>query len=210
MSPSQQAAGPPNGDRAGVPEPSAASWRQAESELFSGLLQRPDVYEEVVALVGATVDRLRGLEPTAAALLEAADTVAALVRELAEQRGRAAPGADPLLLGRAALAVRHREVVAHAVAAHRLAQLRDADVLRRTLRFTAPRPTTLHLRLLTGDFEARGSATFATSRLVVTLPAGSSVRRRPGAPPEAPPDLVLTLDLPAGESSTAIDYELLP
>jgi hypothetical protein len=126
MSPARQAAGPPNGDRAGVPEPSAASWRQAESELFSGLLQRPDVYEEVVALVGATVDRLRGLEPTAAALLEAADTVAALVRELAEQRGRAAPGADPLLLGRAALAVRHREVVAHAVAAHRLAQLRDA------------------------------------------------------------------------------------
>jgi hypothetical protein len=86
----------------------------------------------------------------------------------------------------------------------------DRDVLRRTLRFTAPRPTTLHLRLLTGDFEARGSATFATSRLVVTLPAGSSVRRRPGAPPEAPPDLVLTLDLPAGESSTTIDYELLP
>lgn len=126
MSPSARTAGPSGGDPAGVPGPTAASWRQAESELFSGLLQRPDVYQEVVALVGATVDRLRGLGPTAAALLDAADTVAALVRELAEQRGRATPGADPLMVGRAALAVRHREVVAHAAAAHRIARLADA------------------------------------------------------------------------------------
>ncbi len=126
MSPTQRTAGPPGGDPPGVPGPTAASWRQAESELFSGLLQRPDVYQEVVALVGATVDRLRGLGPTAAALLDAADTVAALVGELAGQRGRATPGADPLLVGRAALGVRHREVVAHAAAARRLALLLDA------------------------------------------------------------------------------------
>jgi hypothetical protein len=101
----------------------AASWRAAESELFTGLLQRPDIYQDVVALVRATLDRLRGLGPSPDALLDAADTVAGLVRELAEREGRATSGADPVTVGRAALAMRHREVVAHAAAAGRLARL---------------------------------------------------------------------------------------
>jgi hypothetical protein len=126
MSPTRHSGGPQGGDQPGVPGPTAASWRQAESELFSGLLHRPDAYQEVVALVGATVDRLRELRPTAAAMLNAADNVAELVLELAGQRGRATRGADPLLVGRAALAVRHREIVAHAAAAHRLTLLLDA------------------------------------------------------------------------------------
>jgi hypothetical protein len=83
------------------------------------------------------------------------------------------------------------------------------EVLRRTLRFDAPRPTTLHLRVLSGEYEGRGATTFATQRLAVTLPDGADVLQRAGASPEVPPDLVLVLELPAGVSHTTIDYDLL-
>ena len=82
-------------------------------------------------------------------------------------------------------------------------------LLRRTLRFDSPRPTTLHMRILSGELEARDTHTFATSRLAVTLPEGLQSLHRAGAPPEVPPDLVLVLQLPAGVSLTTIDYDLL-
>jgi mono/diheme cytochrome c family protein len=83
------------------------------------------------------------------------------------------------------------------------------EVLRRTLRFEASQPTTLHMRVLSGDFEARGTDSFATPRLAVKLPDGAQVLHRAGAPPEVPPDLVLVLELPVGVSLSTIDYDLL-
>ncbi len=107
-----------------VPAATAASWRQAEEQLFSALIDRPDAYERVIGLVGATLDRLRGRGPSTQALLEAASSAATLVAEVAD--GGPVAGIDSGLVGRAALALRHREVVAERAAARRRARLADA------------------------------------------------------------------------------------
>ena len=59
-------------DEATVPADLAASWRSAETQLFGAVLDLPDLYRHVVAMVGDTVDRLRRLGPSTAALLNAA------------------------------------------------------------------------------------------------------------------------------------------
>jgi hypothetical protein len=107
-------------DAPGVPAVTAASWRSAETQLFSTLMSRPDLYRGVIVLVGATADRLRRLGPSTNALLDAASTIVSLVREASEQGGSRAADVDPDLVGRAALALRLREVVAEQAAARRL------------------------------------------------------------------------------------------
>jgi hypothetical protein len=109
-----------------VPAMTADSWRTAEAGLFEPLLNRPDLYERVIGLVGITVDRLRRLGPTTSRLLDAAPTIGALVREVGEARGFATDGIDPEQVGRAALALRHREIVAQQACAQRVRQLCDA------------------------------------------------------------------------------------
>ena len=42
-----------------VPPQLAATWRQAESQLFAGLAMQPELYEQVVRVLAATTDRLR-------------------------------------------------------------------------------------------------------------------------------------------------------
>lgn len=76
--------------------------------------------------------------------------------------------------------------------------------LRRTLTFTAPAPSTRYVRVLTGEVTAIDASTFAVDRVTVSLPAGANIVQRPGPPQE----VLLRLDLPAGTSSTTIDYEL--
>lgn len=108
-----------------VPADMADSWRTAEAQLFGALLDVPELYRGVVAMVGDTVDRLRRLGPSTAALLTAAPTVAALVRSGLDDRSPAGR-IDPDLAGRAALAVRHREVIAEQASARRVKLLAAA------------------------------------------------------------------------------------
>ena len=112
-------------DEATVPADLAASWRSAETQLFGAVLELPDLYRHVVAMVGDTVDRLRRLGPSTAALLNAAPTVGALVSDSLEARGPAGR-IDPDLVGRAALALRHREVAAEQASARRVRLLAAA------------------------------------------------------------------------------------
>jgi hypothetical protein len=106
-------------DEAGVPAGAAASWRTAEAALFTDLLSRPDLYQSVIVLVGATVARLRRLGPSTRALLAAAANIATVVGEVRADDGLASVGIDPELVGRAALALRHGEVLVEQAAARR-------------------------------------------------------------------------------------------
>ncbi|MGZ4639251.1 MAG: hypothetical protein ACXV2J_09360 [Actinomycetes bacterium] len=111
------------GDEPDVPAATAEGWRTAESQLYAVLLSRPDVYQDVIVLVADTASRLRSLGPSPGALLGAAETSTALVRELIAERGLRAPGIQPDLVGRAGLALRHREVVSEQAMLRRAALL---------------------------------------------------------------------------------------
>jgi hypothetical protein len=93
-----------------VPEVLAARWQQAQGQLFGILSMQPELYERVVLVLASTMDRLRELTPTTAALLAAADSVTDLVLEEANAQGLDASSVDPLQIGQAALAQRLREV----------------------------------------------------------------------------------------------------
>lgn len=108
------------GEEPGVPARTAASWRTVETQLFTALLGRPDLYQSVIVVVSATVHRLRLLGSSTGALLDTAATITTLVREVREEGGSAADEVDPELIGGAALALRHREVVGEQAAARRL------------------------------------------------------------------------------------------
>lgn len=112
-----------------VPALTAAAWREAETTVFTGLLGWPDLYQSVVSAVGATVSRLRTLGSSTRALLDAADTIATVVQQAAADDGLPLGPVDPGLLGRAALAVRHREVVVEQAAALRRDRLAAAGAL---------------------------------------------------------------------------------
>lgn len=116
----------PAEDEATVPASTAASWQSAETQLFGALVSRPDAYRGVIEMVGATVDRLRALGPSSAALRDAAPTIGALVRDVPEQDVLSADGIDPDLVGRAALALRYREVVAEQASLRRVELLSAA------------------------------------------------------------------------------------
>jgi hypothetical protein len=106
-------------DEPDVPENTAASWRTAETQLFSALLSRPDLYQDVTVLVGLTVDRLRRLGPTTTALLEASARITELVHVVLEESGLRSAEIRSDVVGRAALALRHREVVGEQASARR-------------------------------------------------------------------------------------------
>lgn len=118
--------GAPESDGSPVAPATAASWRNAEAQLFEPLALQPDLYRVVVVLVGETVGQLRRLGPSTAALRDAAPTIATVVRDASEQAGVSTGGIDPDLVGRAALALRHREVMAEMATARRTALLAAA------------------------------------------------------------------------------------
>ena len=102
------AAGVP--DDAPVPTLVAASWQQAEAQLYPAVTERPDLYQRIVLLVARTVDRLREQGPATSVLLAAADRGAELVADVVAGSGISAAELDLDLVARAALAMRYREV----------------------------------------------------------------------------------------------------
>jgi mono/diheme cytochrome c family protein len=82
-----------------------------------------------------------------------------------------------------------------------------AATLRRTLTLSTPEPETLWLRVLTGDPEPVRECVFRVPGLLVSLP-DLPIERRPPVD-DHPGDLLLRLDLPAGETTVRIDYALL-
>jgi mono/diheme cytochrome c family protein len=84
----------------------------------------------------------------------------------------------------------------------------ERPVLQRTLRFASPGAERLFFRALTGEFEQLSAREFQTPRLRLTIPDVPILVRNRGAQERAP-ELLLELDLPAGDTSVRIDYELL-
>jgi hypothetical protein len=134
------AAGPPDapggpvtrpGDQAGtaapqVPPELVARWRQGEERLYASALTRADVYELSVDLVCRTAAHLRGLGEGQGPLLAAAERGAELV---VDALGGAAPArvrVDLAGVAQAALALRHRQVLAEQAASQRVRAMRDA------------------------------------------------------------------------------------
>lgn len=123
-------AGPPepdDDDRTGllrdddpVPMVLSSSWDQAEAKLYPAVTTRPDLYQRVLTVVARTVERLRGLGPSTGALLAAAERGPELVSDVMAENGLSAYELDLDLLARAALAMRHREVLAEQGARRRL------------------------------------------------------------------------------------------
>lgn len=108
-----------------VPPETAAAWKQGEERLYLAALTDVGLYQRVMALVGATVDHLRTRGSDVAGLLAAAAQGAGLVAEAVQGKAVGAAGLDHLVAD-AALALRHRELVAEQVAGRRLAALDDA------------------------------------------------------------------------------------
>jgi hypothetical protein len=111
---------------ASVPTLTAASWQQAEAQLYPAVTERPDLYQRIVLLVRGTVDRLREQGPSTSALLAAADRGAELVAEVVDDSGVSAAELDLDLVARAALAMRYREVRTEQSLLHRLRQIAEA------------------------------------------------------------------------------------
>lgn len=109
-----------------VPLELSSSWDAAEGRLYPAVTTRPDLYQRVLTVVARTVERLRGLGPSTGALLAAADRGPELVAEVMAEHGLSAYELDLDLVARAALAMRHREVVSEQAARRRLRQLAQA------------------------------------------------------------------------------------
>jgi hypothetical protein len=116
----RRAADPP------VPTMLSAAWEQAEARLYPTVTDRPDLYQRVILLVRATVERLRERGPSTGALLEAADQGDRLVLRAAEETGQQLAELDPALVAQAALAMRYREVRGEQTRLRRLRLLEEA------------------------------------------------------------------------------------
>jgi hypothetical protein len=110
-----------------VPPLTAGTWQQAEEKLYSAATTRPDLYQRALLLVGAVVDRLRGLGAGTGALLAAAARGPELVTEVLEERGMSGTELDLDLVARAAMAMRHREVAVEQAVRRRLRLLAEAQ-----------------------------------------------------------------------------------
>lgn len=115
-----------------VPLELASSWDQAEAKLYPAVTTRPDLYQRVLTVVRLTVERLRGLGPSTGALLAAAGQGPTVVAEVMAEAGLSAYELDLDLLARAALAMRHREVVGEQLARRRLRLLAEGHRAGRT------------------------------------------------------------------------------
>lgn len=111
-------------DRVPVPPLLAQQWETASSRLFGSLVMDPDGYQRAVTVLGAVLAELRSRTSSTADLLAVADEVPALVTAASE----AGPGmgVDTAAVAGAALAQRHRELVAHEDARDRAERLAGA------------------------------------------------------------------------------------
>lgn len=78
----------------------------------------------------------------------------------------------------------------------------------RSLRFTTARPATLRMRALVGEIEALGPGAYATSELRLRIPA-LPTRLLRSAAGDGARELLLVLDLPQGETTLYLEYEVL-
>lgn len=82
----------------------------------------------------------------------------------------------------------------------------DSSALVRTIQFTSPAPELLQFRVLTGDIEETSPDQFQTNALrVITPPETARLRQTADVVDE----LLLDIEVPAGESRIVIRYELL-
>ncbi len=93
----------------GVPAAVERAWRRGEEQLYAAALGQPDGYAEAVELVGRTLQHLRTVASDAGTLLAAAARGGEVVAGLAGDRP---VGVDLARVAQAALALRHRELVA--------------------------------------------------------------------------------------------------
>lgn len=105
-----------------VPAETAAAWQQGEERLYLAALGDVDRYRRTMELVGVTVEYLRRRGPGVPELLASAAQGGGLVTEAAPD----AAGPDIRLVADAALALRHREVLAEQTARRRLQALDEA------------------------------------------------------------------------------------
>ncbi len=91
-----------------VPPPPerVTGWRQAEAQLFGSVHMSPELYQAAVTWVRHVVDALRAEGDSWAVLARAHARVGSLASAAVTS------GLDPAMVGRAALAIRHREVEA--------------------------------------------------------------------------------------------------
>jgi hypothetical protein len=82
----------------------------------------------------------------------------------------------------------------------------DGGVLRRRFVFSSTAAGSVWLRALTGPIQAESETVFKTDRIKLTIEPRKTLLR-PAA--EGGQELLIELSLPQGESTFAIDYELL-
>lgn len=109
-----------------VPSDAVAAWKEGEERLYRAALGDVDLYRQTMELVGMTVEHLRALGSGTTELLEAAAQGPKLVAEAVQGEAADTAGLDPRLVADAALALRHREVVAEQASRVRLDALHDA------------------------------------------------------------------------------------
>jgi hypothetical protein len=103
-----------------VPAETAAGWRQGEERLYLAALGDIGLYQRTMTLVGITLDHLRTHGSGMPGLLAAAAQGPALVEEAVQGEAVSTAGIDPRLVVDAALALRHRELVAEQECRRRL------------------------------------------------------------------------------------------
>ena len=115
----------PGADDEPVPTLLAAAWEQAEARLYPTVLESPELYQRIVALVRSTADHLRLLGPGTSALVAAAERGPQLVAAVVDDSGVPAAGLDLELLAGAAMALRYRELRGEQAARRRLRRLAE-------------------------------------------------------------------------------------
>jgi hypothetical protein len=109
-----------------VPPELLAAWRTAEERLYPVVMVRPDLYQQVVGLVGRVAHELRRSCPDVGTLVEAAPHLVAAVRRIASGDGQSLAELDLPMIAAAACCFRYRELAADAARDQRLADLSAA------------------------------------------------------------------------------------
>src|ERR1700737_1165752 len=71
-----------------VPPELLAAWRTAEERLYPVVMVRPDLYQQVVGLVGHAADELRRSCPDVGSLVEAAPNLVDMIQRMASDDGQ--------------------------------------------------------------------------------------------------------------------------
>jgi hypothetical protein len=109
-----------------VPPGLLAAWRTAEERLYPVVMVRPDLYQQVVGLIGDVADELRRSCTDVGSLVEAAPNVVDAIRRIASDDGQSLAELDLPMIAAAACCFRYRELAADAARDQRLADISSA------------------------------------------------------------------------------------